>query len=595
MGVVTLEPAPGPARDVGAARLGQLDARGHTDDIVETPATDKLSTLTAGLWFGPAERPALGWLTSPETGPSRSGVVVAPPVGYAYLSSHRTLRVLAERLAARGHTVLRIDYDGTGDSAGDQWDRDRVDAWRGTLGQAVAELRRRGVETVTLIGVRLGGTLAVLEARRLAANRVVVWSPIAAGRRFAKELRLLSQPVPPEADPHRERGTLVHTGNVFSAQTVEELGKLNANALEQVPAPRALVIDDPAGSASALANRLAELGAELTHRQLAGGETALETPTEFATVPDEIVTEIADWLGDADPSPAPSSAPAPATATAAAFTWRGHRVRERILRLEPHGHVGILTEPGEGDTAGGPLLVLLNPGSETHVGPGRAWVEYARELAAFGHRTLRVDLLGWGESPDAGRAPGRPYDAVGEPDALEIVSELRAAGYDRVVLSGLCASAWIVLRAALSSEPTGVIALNPQMYWQPGDPVEIDWDLIRARRADEIARIERGANSGLWTLLDTLGHREHAGRWLDGLRRSGIPVHLIFREGDDGIIFLRGRLDRRLRRLTRPGSNLRLRELPEIDHPMHLTWLRPRIVRALHDALTEIEAGARPG
>ena len=45
-----------------------------------------------------------------------------------------------------------------------------------------------------------------------------------------------------------------------------------------------------------------------------------------------------------------------------------------------------------------------------------------------------------------------------------------AAGHERVVVFGLCASAWIALRAVLDAPVAGVIALNPQLYWKPGDP-----------------------------------------------------------------------------------------------------------------------------
>lgn len=59
----------------------------------------------------------MGWLHVPPGGCSESGVLVLPPVGYQYWTSHRTLRVVAERLAAAGHLALRLDYDGTGDSS----------------------------------------------------------------------------------------------------------------------------------------------------------------------------------------------------------------------------------------------------------------------------------------------------------------------------------------------------------------------------------------------------------------------------------------------------------------------------------------------
>jgi alpha-beta hydrolase superfamily lysophospholipase len=555
---------------------------------VHTAADPGLVTSTRGLWFGPQRRPALGWLSAPVDGVADSGVVVAPPHGYPYWCSHRTLRTIAEVLAADGHQVLRIDYDGTGDSAGDQWDSDRLAAWRATLAGAVRELRGLGASRITLLGVRLGATLALLDARELEIDRVLAWQPVVTGRRYAKELRLLSQAVPPGFDALEPAGTRVVAGNVFSSQTLSDIGRLDVAELQAPPARSTLVVDDLHGSSAAAAEHLRAIGAEVEYLQLPGGELALETPPEFATVPAEIVTAIRAWLGAAGPHRAPSP---PRRSTPAVMAWRGGEVQEEIITLPSAGHVGIVTSPVSAD-AHPTTLVLLNPGSETHVGPGRAWVELARDLALQGRRTLRVDFLGWGESPDAGRAPGRPYDAVGIEDTVSIVRDLRAAGHPRIAVCGLCASAWIALAAARTSPADGVIALNPQLYWKPGDPVEIDWDLIRARRAGEIARIQRGERFRMWSILDTLGSRPPAARWLDELANSSASVHLIFAEGDDGLQFLNERLSRRIDRLTRRGR-ISLRELPDIDHPMHLAWLRPRVAAALSDALAEIDTRPR--
>jgi hypothetical protein len=200
-----------------------------------------------------------------------------------------------------------------------------------------------------------------------------------------------------------------------------------------------------------------------------------------------------------------------------------------------------------------------------------------------------VDLRGWGESPDDGRAPGRPYDSCGVQDAAEISIALREAGHDRIVLMGLCASAWIVLRAVLLHPPVaGIIALNPQLYWQPGDPVEIDWDQIRARRAREIRNIQRGERWGLWNALDRFGHRHPPAAWLDALADSGIPVRLLFSERDDGLQFLEQRLSRRVSRLRARGG-IFVRELPAIDHPMHRAWLRRIVASALLEELRAID------
>ncbi len=91
---------------------------------------------TSGQWIGPPERPLMSWLTTPVEGPASVGVLVVPPVGYEYWNSHRTLRTLAERLAEGGCRVLRFDLDGLGDSAGDQWDASRLEAWRGSVDPA---------------------------------------------------------------------------------------------------------------------------------------------------------------------------------------------------------------------------------------------------------------------------------------------------------------------------------------------------------------------------------------------------------------------------------------------------------------------------
>jgi pimeloyl-ACP methyl ester carboxylesterase len=525
----------------------------------------------------------LGWLSQPETGTGNSGVIVLPPTGYPYLCAHRALRVLAERLAERGHTVLRIDYDGTGDSAGDQWDPDRVVAWRASAHHAADELTSLGCRRLMLAGARLGATFALLEGASIGAERIVAWAPVLSGRRYARSLRLLSISVPDENDPCDPPGTIVSAGNVFSSQTLSDMAALNVSELSASPAPLNLIIDDPARSAAPGAEHLRSIGADVEHLSVPGSEEALETPAEFAVVPDAVLEAIVAFLGSADPGGRQPAAGPPV----ARLRWRGGTVTEELLTLSPHGQRAVCTTPVDPDPTKA-TLVLLNSGSETHVGPGRAWVEYARGLALLGHRTVRVDFRGWGESPDDGRAPGRPYDPGTEPDTETIVRALQGAGHPRLVLAGLCASAWIVLRVVLRVPVSGVIALNPQMYWQPGWPIEVDPDLGDRLRAKEFGRHERGSRWHVWSLLDMIGRRPPGGRWLDQLAATGVPVTMLFAEGDPGLVFLRTRLSRRMAHVLRTGS-ITVQEMPEIDHPMHRAWLRPRVLQALHEALDEID------
>jgi pimeloyl-ACP methyl ester carboxylesterase len=205
-------------------------------------------------------------------------------------------------------------------------------------------------------------------------------------------------------------------------------------------------------------------------------------------------------------------------------------------------------------------------------------------LAGFGYRSVRVDFRGWGESPDDGLAPGRPYDPHCEQDTIAIVAALRERGHDHVALVGLCAGAWVALRAVRHERVAGVIALNPQLYWQPGDPVEALMSDTRVRRTAEREREQLGARFGAWTALDVLGARSWAARWLDDLVRSGVPVSMLFAQGDDGLEYLRNRVGRRLAAARRSGV-VRVVELPEVDHSMHRVWLRGRVVSELREQL----------
>lgn len=558
-----------------------------TVDLRVLGSGEKGSVLAAvrthGRWIASEERPLTAWLsTTDDDRASESGVLILSPVGYPYWSSHQTLRVLAERLASRGHTTLRFDYESTGDSSGGQWDPERVIAWRQSVRAAAGELRQLGCRRLTVVGVRLGATFALLDGAQLDADVVVAWAPVMSGRRYAREIRLLSVEVPEECLPPEVEAAVVSVGTVFTAETLKAIMALDVTQVANAPAARVLLLDSV--SQADLVDRLSGLGSTVEQRQVAGGERALESPTEYATVPEEIVQTIVEWVG---PNVVRRGAVSTARTTVR-LNWGGSPIAERILKLGPNRLVGILTEPVT-HLLPRATVVFLNSGSEPHVGPGRAWVEYARELAVRGHRCVRVDFRGWGESPDDGCAPGRPYDAHCEEDVIAIVRALRALGSEQIVLVGLCASAWIALRVILREPVAGVIALNPQLYWQRGDPVEATMDETRLRRTAERKREQLGGRYGLWSSLDALGVRPWAARWLDELDAAETPVVLAFAEGDDGIEYLRNRLSRRLRLVLRSGG-VRVIEMPGIDHSMHRVWLRPSIVNTLHEQVNLLVA-----
>jgi alpha-beta hydrolase superfamily lysophospholipase len=547
-----------------------------SDDDIRVDDDGGSPWVTDPVWFGPPGRPLAGWRTRPESGRGDVGVIVVPPLGYEYWTAHRTLRTLAERLGAQGCQVLRFDLAGTGDSAGGPADPEQLSAWRASVREAVSVLRGVGCTSLVVVGVRFGATLALLEGAAVEADRIVAWAPVDRGRTYVRELRLVARPIPDEVDGIG--GGIVHAGSAFSPATLDDLRSVDLSTMTDRPAPHVLVVDrDDRPPSNALVDRLRALSTSVDHVVLADTELALDRPTEYSEVPDAVVQAICRWVGSGEPDNRAKTKPAGDGGPA-----RFDGVAERVLWLGAARLVGVETEP---DATRRATILWCNSGAEPHVGPGRAWVDYARALGAAGYASVRLDWSGWGESPDLGHAPGRPYDAHCIDEIVAVVTDLRQQGHQRIVVAGLCAGAWIALRAALVHPLDGIIAINPQLYWQPGDPVEANLATeTRVRRTKEIRRLKRWRRSGIWYALDALSVRHPAACWLRDLEQSGTPILMLFAEGDDGLEFLEDRVGRSWERAQRRGS-VTSRVLPGVDHPMHRTWLRPEVIAAMRQWL----------
>ena len=135
--------------------------------------------------------PALfGVLHRPNGGPAdREAFVLCHPFGEEKLWSHRVFVTFARQLAAAGHPVLRFDQRGNGDSEGVFGDT-TLESACADLRAAIAELRTRtGATVFTLVGLRLGATIAGIVAETIPGiHRLILWAPIVDGARYMQEL-----------------------------------------------------------------------------------------------------------------------------------------------------------------------------------------------------------------------------------------------------------------------------------------------------------------------------------------------------------------------------------------------------------------------
>ncbi len=141
------------------------------------------------MYFGASAAPLFGVYHPPL---ARSAaprcVLLCPPVGQEYIRAHRAFRQLGIALARAGHHVLRFDYSGTGDSAGDGTGVS-LEQWEGDVCTAAEEIRdTSGVERLTLVGLRLGATMALRASRPVAADDLVLWDPVTDGGSYLEEL-----------------------------------------------------------------------------------------------------------------------------------------------------------------------------------------------------------------------------------------------------------------------------------------------------------------------------------------------------------------------------------------------------------------------
>lgn len=188
------------------------------------------------FFFGPSESPLFGSHHAPTQGARDTGVVLLPPIGQEGIRAHRALRQLALALSGARFHVLRFDYRGTGDSAGDFEDATLED-WSRDIGAASDELEdRTGVKRVSWVGLRMGAALALRAAKgRRDLDRLVLWEPIVRGRQYLADLRRLHvEFLEGELPRHKARPTptLEALGFPMSPSLREEIEAIDLAALD---------------------------------------------------------------------------------------------------------------------------------------------------------------------------------------------------------------------------------------------------------------------------------------------------------------------------------------------------------------------------
>jgi uncharacterized protein len=144
----------------------------------------------APIFFENEKYRLFGVLYHPADPVKKEAFVFVDAFAEEKLWSQRVMVSCARQLASRGYAVLRFDVMGHGDSEGDFEDA-TVESNIADIVCASAYLRNQfaHVDSVGLLGLRYGATLAMITASRLSDSPpLILWEPIVDGEKYVKEL-----------------------------------------------------------------------------------------------------------------------------------------------------------------------------------------------------------------------------------------------------------------------------------------------------------------------------------------------------------------------------------------------------------------------
>ena len=276
--------------------LGQLAAsvdpgmQGRAATVVE--ATIQL----VPTFFGRQDRRLFGMarMAREARGP---GIVLCHSFAHEYSRCHRAMRELGLRLVRAGFHVFSFDYYGTGDSAGD-YHESRLHEWQHDLELAIDTFKQQsGVDSICLLGMRLGGTLAMQVAeKRIDVAALALWDPIIKGAEIEQELSEIEKFQSLDIVQQRD----IERSDVLAYRLTKEMKhdmeSIDLNKINQVHAHHMLVLETDSESLGRdFAAKQTTTHTTVDYNCVPESRVWLREPFE-SIVPQQAITALVDWV-----------------------------------------------------------------------------------------------------------------------------------------------------------------------------------------------------------------------------------------------------------------------------------------------------------
>ena len=387
-------------------------------------------------------------------------VIICGSIGFEALALHRPMRIFADLLADRGFGVLRFDYPGVGDAAGEDSEPNLLDAWLSAITLAVGWIKSNiDPDEIVLCGVHFGGLLATLAAVQTGDfRRLILMAPVTSGYKYIRSQKLsakLSLGLP---------GVMVSNYLDLKAQrlhasTVEAVSNIDLLSLKAVPASEVLLVTPEGASLDTFQRRLCELDAHVTHAKFVNFRDVVREAHVNAT-PHATFKQVISWL-EGSSSPAALKEIRASDNRLVLETCVERRVQ--FLSAEGHYLVGVICEPlGRPPTS---RLIIVNTGGEPHYGSTRFAVMLSRLMAVHNVATLRFDLAGLGDSSKVGDDHRLHAYANHTPDILAAIDWIQAPNGLPLCLLGVCSGAYQAMMASvMDPRVDSLILINQEVF-----------------------------------------------------------------------------------------------------------------------------------
>ncbi|MFO1239308.1 MAG: alpha/beta hydrolase [Sphingomonadaceae bacterium] len=464
-------------------------------------------------------------------------VVLVPGIAHEERTMAGGVAALAESLADAGMPTLLIDLHGCSQSAGQIGDIGIGARWHANIRAAMQHARDTGAARVIVAGVRLGFLIAAEALQSEALAGLIAWAPIAAGRRYVRELKMLQRAADTGAS-----GSIAIAGFSLPASLLEYISELDVSKIGPLKTSSFLLRDMPDGLKAPWLGELAQTGVKLDAQASHHIQPWLFSATDQPQLPHEDIQALASWCAARHRELAAAVDPIPRRpepSPTIMFVHQGHLVRETFVEIGEVGLTGVMSEPAHGANNHGVRLLMST------VGPGRTFTDFARDEASRGNMSLRFDFSGFGTSGRGNTAQGGElYTRQGAQDVQAAFEYLRRAGHQQVYGLGFCAGAWSMMEADAASRMRAVVAINVALYHYPGP--EAPKIIKRLRRI--LASFVPGFRTNLLRLgvatraRRTTRERSIPLQWLVRLCSSDARVLLAYAERDPGLEYLSGQI-----------------------------------------------------